>query len=165
MDELVEIVDQSPYYVSKYLVKFLNCWNSTILGRVKEHVVHLDALQPWLWKAAAYITFAWSLAPLLIYQSNSNLSWFNATTMGRACSGNEWAGMAFSGIRLVFVTIGFEKNVAAKDRSHYDKTAKCCGPLLLQDDARKHKTSQTKDCFSSLNSDASLRFNVNLACP
>ncbi len=34
-----------------------------------------------------------------------------------------------------------------KYRSYYDGTARSCGPLLLQDNARKHKTKQTKKLF------------------
>ncbi len=36
VDEVVDIVGQSPYSSSKYLAKFLNCWNNTIIGRLKE---------------------------------------------------------------------------------------------------------------------------------
>ncbi len=35
-DELAEIVGLSPYYMSKYLAKFLYCWNSTIIRRLNE---------------------------------------------------------------------------------------------------------------------------------
>ncbi len=36
VDELVEIVGRRPYCASTYLVSFLNCWNNTIMGRLKE---------------------------------------------------------------------------------------------------------------------------------
>ncbi len=43
--------------------------------------------------------------------------------------------------------------VADKYRSHYNKTAQGCEPLLMQDYARKHTTNQTKNCSSTLNFD------------
>ncbi len=45
-------------------------------------------------------------------------------------------------------------HAAGKYRSYYDKSTKSCGPLPLQDHARKDTTSQTKSCFSTLNFDA-----------
>ncbi len=36
VDTLVVILDQSPYFASKYLAKFLSSWNNTIMGRLKE---------------------------------------------------------------------------------------------------------------------------------
>ncbi len=72
---------------------------------------------------------------------------------------------ALSGILLLFLHDQFlEKSptetpdvnnhilthAADKYRFHYDKTTKNCGPLLLQDIARKQKTIQTKQrCLSS----------------
>ncbi len=36
VDKFVEILGSWPYFASKYLVKFLNCWTNTIFGRLKE---------------------------------------------------------------------------------------------------------------------------------
>ncbi len=36
LNELVEIVDQSPYFASQYLAFILNCWNCTIMRRLTE---------------------------------------------------------------------------------------------------------------------------------
>ncbi len=35
VDEVVEIVGKNPYCASKYLAKFPNFWNNTIIGRLK----------------------------------------------------------------------------------------------------------------------------------
>ncbi len=37
--------------------------------------------------------------------------------------------------------------VADKYRSHNDKTSKSCGPVLVQDNAHKQTTNQTKNGF------------------
>ncbi len=39
-------------------------------------------------------------------------------------------------------------HVADKYRSHYDKTAKSCGPFFLQDDAREY--TKKSSCFKLL---------------
>ncbi len=36
VDELVEIVGSCPYFASKYIAKFLNCFINIIVGRLKE---------------------------------------------------------------------------------------------------------------------------------
>ncbi len=52
VDELMEILGKIPYWASKYLAYFLNCWNNTIIGRFKEFgyknmwLTMADTLQP-----------------------------------------------------------------------------------------------------------------------
>ncbi len=36
VDDLLEVVGQCPYSMSKYLARLLNCWNYTTMGRLKE---------------------------------------------------------------------------------------------------------------------------------
>ncbi len=36
VDELIEIVGQSPYNMADHLAKLLSCWNNTIMVRLKE---------------------------------------------------------------------------------------------------------------------------------
>ncbi len=46
MDVLVEIIGRRAYCTSKYHARLLNCWNSTMMGRLKNYVVNLDISQP-----------------------------------------------------------------------------------------------------------------------
>ncbi len=83
------------------------------------------------------------------------------------CSGQEWAGMAWSlffnysaVVRKRLLEKGLVKtidvfyyklaHVAGKYRSHYDKAATSCVPLLLLDNARRHTTNQAKNGFVGL---------------
>ncbi len=89
--------------------------------------------------------------------NNYDKSWFTWSPM-TPYSGQESADMAwrlfsaFSGIILVFFTIGFlEMSLMVTPYvyitqycSHYDKASKNCGPLRLQDNARKQTTNQRK---------------------
>ncbi len=47
MGELLEIEGSCPYFASKYLAWFLNCWKNIIVGRliIRGHVVTLDTVQ------------------------------------------------------------------------------------------------------------------------
>ncbi len=36
VDDLLEVVGQGPYCMSKYLARLLNCWNYTTMGLLKE---------------------------------------------------------------------------------------------------------------------------------
>ncbi len=47
VDELVEIVGPSPYFASKYLALFLNCWTNIIVGRLKEFG-YKNIWSPWI---------------------------------------------------------------------------------------------------------------------
>ncbi len=40
---------------------------------------------------------------------------------------------------------------AHKHRSHYDKSVKRCGPLLMHEKAHKYMTNQTEEYYSTLN--------------
>ncbi len=113
--ELMEIVGESPC-ASKYLARFLSCWNNTIMGRLKE----LGYKNMWLtWihhnmspnhgrerlqfeKLLPHVSTA---VCLLILFNPTNRCGFCAATTGKSglswnpmtpCRGQEWSGTAWS---------------------------------------------------------------------
>ncbi len=157
--------------------QLLDGWNSLATRPCGQLGYTATCPKPWSLKAANCGTFAWSLAPLLIFRSNLNwqidvdlmqqlrkkLVYLKLHDFVQRLRVSRHGLKTFlclfwnpSGVlhdRLLKMSLMVTpyvnelSQIANKYCSHFDKTLKNCGALRLQDNARKHTANQRKTTF------------------
>ncbi len=136
VDNLVQFVGQNPYCSSEYLAMFLECWKHTIMRRLKVF-------------SKKKVWSTWTHHNLSPNHDRANLKPHGSVLRPRVNKfGLIWALIFWntSGVlhkrfleKSLTVTKGIYylklTHIADQYCSHYDRTAKSCGLILLQDNA------------------------------